>query len=207
MSDDADLTGSAETDAGLIEYVLVTLPLTGGLDTLVPAVLSLVEKGAIRLIDVVALQRSGDQATVTVREVGEIEALSALVDVVEPEALFSEHDVELAASTLEPDASALLLLLEDRWASPLSAAARQAGGRIAAGERVVRRRDPAGPWKPASRARRKDLLARSPSTAESANGEVVFDRAAQLRTLAHLVEIGVLSLEQYEAQRRRAVDG
>jgi hypothetical protein len=36
--------------------------------------------------------------------------------------------------------SAILLLVEDRWATDLSAAARRAGGRIVGGERVERSR-------------------------------------------------------------------
>ena len=66
-------------------------------------------------------------------------ALAALDDVDgEVGGLLSEDDVILAGSTLPPGASALVVVVEDRWASLLADAARQSGGRILGGERIPR---------------------------------------------------------------------
>ena len=54
--------------------------------------------------------------------------------------LLSEDDVILAGSALPPGTSALVVVVEDRWASLLADAARQSGGRILGGERIPRHR-------------------------------------------------------------------
>ena len=51
-------------------------------------------------------------------------------------AMLSEHDLELAALALRPGSAAVIVVTEDRWATPLSVAARRAGGQILAGERI-----------------------------------------------------------------------
>jgi hypothetical protein len=50
--------------------------------------------------------------------------------------MLSGHDVELAALALRPGSAGLVLVTEDRWAQPLSDAARRAGGRVLTGERI-----------------------------------------------------------------------
>src|ERR671911_8950 len=54
--------------------------------------------------------------------------------------LLSDRDIDQASVVLEPGTAALLLVAEDRWAQPVSAAAQHAGGRIVAGERIPRAR-------------------------------------------------------------------
>jgi hypothetical protein len=55
---------------------------------------------------------------------------------------------------------------------------------------------------------RPDLLLRGPLTASSEPGAApAIDPAAQVRELARLVERGLLTLDQYEAQRRRVLGG
>jgi len=200
----------SEPDADLIEYLLVTVPSLDRLDGLVATVVELVESGAIRLIDVVVLQRHGHAPSVVTREAVEIEELRALAEFAEDRVLLSQHDVELTSVLLEPDGTALVLLVEDRWATLLSTTARRAGGRVASGERVVRDRflsaldaDPVA----GGRADRDDLLSRGPQIPDPVAGAMVVDQAAQLEALARLVERGVLSLDQYEVQRRRVLDG
>ena len=50
--------------------------------------------------------------------------------------LLGEDDIAKAASQLEPDSSAALIVWEDTWARPLAIAIRDAGGVIVAGERI-----------------------------------------------------------------------
>ncbi len=50
--------------------------------------------------------------------------------------LISPEDIELAASELEPNSSAALLLWEDTWAAPFAAAVRSAGGVLVGGARI-----------------------------------------------------------------------
>ncbi|CAM3608238.1 SHOCT domain-containing protein [Isoptericola cucumis] len=199
---------AAGPDADLLEYLLVAVPTAGRLDGVVATVAGLVRSGRIGLIDVVLLHRAEDQASVAVRSWQESGLLAPLAGLADPRARLSAHDVALAAVAVEPGVSALLLLVEDRWAAALAATAREAGGRVLGGERVGRDRfrsavgasvDGADRWAIA------DLLVRGPAT--SLRPELAVDPAAQLQTLAELVDRGVLTLEQYEAQRRRVLDG
>jgi hypothetical protein len=50
--------------------------------------------------------------------------------------MLSENDIALASRALPPGTVGIVLVTEDRWAAPLSAAARRAGGLIVAGERI-----------------------------------------------------------------------
>lgn len=198
----------AGPDADLLECVLVTVPAPGRIDGVVAAVAGLVGSGAIRLIDVVLLHRGVGQASVVAREGDEVEQLAALVQAAADGVRLSAHDVDLAAVTVEPDASALLLLVEDRWAAALAVAARDAHGRLVGGERVGRDRFRAALGRSVGGTGRRgtgDLLVRGLATSD--HPERALDPAAQVRTLAELVDRGVLTFEQYEAQRRRVLDG
>jgi hypothetical protein len=197
-------------DLDLLEHVLVSAPDLAGLGPVASATAGLVVGGAIRLVDVVGLVRADGEAGVRVLEPEDTEPLRLLAAYAEGGPLLSRHDIELAAVSLAPGVAALLLLLEDRWAAALSNAARSVGGQVVAGERVARDRvraaleaEPYGP----NRAGRANLLVRSPLGAASASdAPPLVDQVAQVRKLAHLVERGLLSLDQYEVQRRRVLE-
>jgi len=96
-----------------------------------------VTSSAIRILDLVCVARSAIDGRFTVAEFEDVGSVAALGDVYgDVGGLLSRHDIQQAAMALEVGRSAILLLVEDRWAGGLSAAARQAGGRVAWGERV-----------------------------------------------------------------------
>ncbi|MBZ5737107.1 hypothetical protein [Nocardioides mangrovi] len=194
-----------EPDLDLLEYVLISAPSVSALAPAGSAAAALVARGSIRILDAVVLVRRRARPQVAVADVSEHEELQSLAAVLSTTMLLSTHDTELAALTLAPDEAALLLLLEHRWAGSLSAAARAAGGRLDAGERIQRDRvmdalTAHQGHQPAVRAESIDLLVRGP-------GDVpAVDRAEQVRELAGLVDRGVLSVELYEVQRRRLLE-
>ena len=51
--------------------------------------------------------------------------------------LLSVHDLELVALALQPGDSAVVVVIEDRWAQPLARAAQANGGEVRAGERIA----------------------------------------------------------------------
>lgn len=207
-----------EPDPDLIEYVLVTASSRMRLTMLLPTVKSLVDSKMIRLLDAVVLVRGRRQPAVTVHDVGDVDRLKDLVGLIDGGVELSRHDVDLASAILEPATAALLLLIEDTWAWAFSAAARQAGGRVAGGERVVRDRYLAShEWGRRSQtlprvARLRtehgspDLLSRAPAPPDPTDRASI-DQAAQVRSLSALVADGALSFEEFEAQRRRVLNG
>ncbi len=125
-----------EVTSDLVEYVIVAVPDQDALATVVPALAELVQTAKIRILDVVVLVRDREGA-VTVLEFEDVESMAAL-RLVEGEVggMLSDHDIALASHALRPGTAGIVLVTEDRWAEPLSAAARRAGGQIIAGERI-----------------------------------------------------------------------
>jgi Family of unknown function (DUF6325) len=120
----------------LVEYLIVVAPDQEALGTVAPALVELVESDTIRILDLVLIARERDGAVTmlgadAVAGAGELARLDVTVS-----GMLTEHDVELAAMALRPGTAGIVLVTEDRWAGPLSAAARQAGGRIVAGDRI-----------------------------------------------------------------------
>jgi hypothetical protein len=188
----------------LLEYVLVSAGSVEALGAVAEATAELVRDGSVRLLDAVVLARSTGRTTVEFSAPARHQELAVLRAAEQSPVLLSRHDVELAAVTVAPGEAALLLLLEDRWARRLSVAARAGGGRLAAGERISRERVSASELQPepgSVRAGGADLLARAPGTS------AVIDRVEQVHQLARLVDSGLLSLDQYEVQRGKVLDG
>jgi hypothetical protein len=123
--------------ADLVEYVIVVMPNLDSLATLAPALAGMAESGAIRILDLLALLRRAD-GTIEVLEYEAVAGLATLADVEgQVGRLLSDNDIAMASVALRPDSAGILCVVEDRWAEPLSAAARRAGGQIVAGERVA----------------------------------------------------------------------
>jgi hypothetical protein len=130
----SDRTREVATD--LVQYVVVAAPDQDALATVVPALAELVETGKIRILDLVVLVRDREDA-VTVLEFEAVESLAALRHVEgELGGMLSDNDIALASHALRPGTAGIVLVTEDRWAAPLSVAARRAGGLIVAGERI-----------------------------------------------------------------------
>lgn len=137
-------------DPDLVEYVVIGLPRLSSSAAVGQALRTLVESSRIRILDLVGVVTDSDGRY----SVTEPESVAALADLrgVEGEVggLLSEDDIVLACRSLRPGASALILVLEDRWAQELADAARAGGGRIVGGERIPRHR-----LEQAERARRR----------------------------------------------------
>jgi hypothetical protein len=127
---------SLEVTSDLVGYVIVAVPDQDSLAAVVPALAELVRTAKIRILDLVVLARDREGA-VTVLEFEDVESMKGLRHVEgEVGGMLSEHDIALASIALRPGTAGIVLLTEDRWAEPLSAAARRAGGQIIAGERI-----------------------------------------------------------------------
>jgi hypothetical protein len=119
----------------LVEYLIVSVPALGSLELIVPALRDLVERAAIRILDLIVLVKD-DQGVVRALEPDEVEPLGTLRAVPSGVTLLSEHDIGWASMALRAGTAALVLVTEGRWAEPLSTAAQRAGGQIIAGERI-----------------------------------------------------------------------
>jgi hypothetical protein len=138
-SSDPTRSGSIATD--LVEYLVLVVPGREGLSSIAPELVRTVDSSAIRILDLVVVSIRSDGTTDLV-DTGSIPGMAGLQRSIGDSAgvLLSGHDIELVAFALRPGDCAVILVAEDRWAEPLAAAARAAGGEIRAGERIARRR-------------------------------------------------------------------
>lgn len=137
----SDAATDSGTDLDLVEYLVVVVADLGSLRTVTSALADLAASAAIRILDLVCVSKSAEGGELTVVEFEEVEGMAALEKVDgDVGGLLSAQDIETASRPLAAGSSAILLLVEDRWARGLSAAARQAGGRVVGGGRVARPR-------------------------------------------------------------------
>jgi hypothetical protein len=121
--------------ADLVEYMVVTAADVDGLGAVGDELAALSAAGTVRILDLVVVVRSA-AGSVSVSEVDAVPGLADLVGPADRRDLLSERDIELASRALVPGSAGVIVVTEDRWAEPLSTAARRAGGQIAAGDRI-----------------------------------------------------------------------
>ena len=104
----------------------------------IPIFLDLVDRGIIRVLDVVGVEKRADGTIATL--VAEDVDGDAFPDLVAfagaTTGLLGDDDVRTAAGEIEPGTAAVLIVYENRWAAPFVAAVRRNGGEMLAFERV-----------------------------------------------------------------------
>ncbi len=99
--------------------------------------LSLVERGLIRVLDLVFVRKQDDGSLVVLTWADaaggtpEIEAFEGVSS-----GLIGDDDLEEVAKALEPDNAAAVLLYENVWAAPFATAVRRSGGQLVASGRI-----------------------------------------------------------------------
>jgi hypothetical protein len=130
----------AHTDElGPVDIVVIgypaDAPMTG---EAVPILLDLVERGIIRVLDVLFVVKeqdgtySGFEATdLDSKGVGDFAVFEGASS-----GLLGDEDAAAAADGIEPGSAAVVLVYENRWAGPFAAAVRRNGGRLVGFQRV-----------------------------------------------------------------------
>jgi Family of unknown function (DUF6325) len=132
------MTETSLDELGPVDYVVVEFPVgaTNFTGEMVAELLSLVDSGTIRVIDVLILTKDADgniEAT-ELSDVGELGELQALETQLAE--LLAEEDVVHLAAAMEPGSTAGVLIWENLWAAPFAAAARRSGGQLIANGRI-----------------------------------------------------------------------
>jgi len=131
---------AAGIDTSLVECIVVGVPdLTSAVEV-GAALAELADAAAIRILDVVVVTRNRTDHEIGILEASEVTGFPAGLVEGDYAELLSENDIALAAAPLLPGAADILVLVEDRWAEPLSSAALRAGGRVVGGSRIPQAR-------------------------------------------------------------------
>jgi len=123
---------------GPVDYVVVEFPAGKSNFTgeMAEELVSLVDSGTIRLIDVLILTKDAD-GSVDAMELSDIEDLGPLQQLeAELAELLAEEDVVNLAAAMDPGSTAGVLIWENLWAAPFASAARRAGGQLIADGRI-----------------------------------------------------------------------
>lgn len=124
------------TAAAPAEYIIFGFPGTEFDGTMAPALANLVDKGLIRLRDLLFIMKDAD-GNVSAVEIDEVDELKPFLDVgSDAGGLLTPEDVDHAAEAMPPNSSAALLIWEDLWAADFAAAVRNNGGVVLEGGRI-----------------------------------------------------------------------
>jgi hypothetical protein len=126
-------------ELGPIDIVVIAYPadapMTG---EAVPLVLDLVERGIIRVLDVLFVIKNEDgmfsgfeAKDLDAKGVGDFKEFEGASS-----GLLGEEDVATTAGAIEPGSAAVMIVYENRWAAPFAAAVRRNGGVVVDNQRI-----------------------------------------------------------------------
>ena len=126
-------------ELGPIDIVVIgypaDAPMTGDA---VPLLLDLVERGIIRVLDVLFVMEGDDGSyagfqarDLDDKSVGDFKFFEGAST-----GMLGDEDVATAAEAVEPGSAAVLIVYENRWAAPFAAAVRRNGGRLLENQRI-----------------------------------------------------------------------
>ena len=125
-------------DTGPIDYLVVEFPGNGMTGEGFPLLLDLVERGIIRILDLVFVTKRDDGSIVgiAIADVdgdGELD-LAAFEGA--SSGLIGQEDLDEVSAVIEPGSSAGILVYENLWAAPFAAALRRGGAQLVASGRI-----------------------------------------------------------------------
>jgi Family of unknown function (DUF6325) len=125
---------------GPIELLVVAAPTDKLKGEVISAIHDLVEKGTIRIVDMLAAIRddAGDLTVLDLHELGDETVTALQISNSELQDVLSEDDATTFASRLEPGQAVGLLLWENTWATEVADALRRADAQVLVHEPIPR---------------------------------------------------------------------
>jgi hypothetical protein len=119
---------------GPVDYLVVAFPTDRMTGEAFPLLVDLVDRGVIRILDLVFLRKDDDGSVTTLTQVDleRMKVLEALLFEGAASGLLGNDDVNEAAGALEPGTAAAVLVYENVWATPFASALRRSGGQLVA---------------------------------------------------------------------------
>ena len=128
----------AVDELGPVDWIVVEFPGSRFNGQIAPALLDLVQRDLVRVLDLLVLKKDADGSLEAFElsdldegEIGELRTYES-----ELAMLLSEEDVTSLAAAIEPGSSAAVLIWENTWAAPFASAVRRSGGQLVASGRI-----------------------------------------------------------------------
>jgi Family of unknown function (DUF6325) len=125
-------------ELGPVDWIVVEFPGSRFNGQIAPALLDLVERDLVRVLDLLVLKKDDDGSLEAFElsdldegEIGDLRTYES-----ELAMLLSEEDVTSLAAAIEPGSSAAVLVWENTWAAPFASAVRRSGGQLVASGRI-----------------------------------------------------------------------
>jgi hypothetical protein len=138
MTEQSGMTDEDLVDVGPIDYLALEFPEARVNGEGLAALLDLVDKGTVRILDLRAVKREVD-GTFTEMEIADFDSDGTLDLAVfrgVSSGLLDDDDLSQAASLIEPGKVVALLVWENTWAAPFVSAMRRVGADIIASGRI-----------------------------------------------------------------------
>lgn len=122
-----------------VEYVVIDFPGNRFTGEIVPALVDLVDRRVVRILDLVFVKKDAD-GTITSFEFDQLDEIGDFADLDgDVGDVLSDDDVVELAAAIPEGSSALFIVWEDLWAAELGRAIRSAGGEVLDGGRIPHR--------------------------------------------------------------------
>ncbi|MDV5146671.1 DUF6325 family protein [Streptomyces sp. SBC-4] len=125
-------------DMGPVDFLVVEFPGSRMTGEGFPLLLDLVDRGVIRILDLLFVRKT-DDGNVVGLELADLDGDGRLdLSVFEgvSSGLLGQDDIDEAGMALEPGHAAGILVYENLWAAPLARALRRGGAQLVAGGRI-----------------------------------------------------------------------
>lgn len=129
---------NASEGMGPVDYLIVEFPGSQMTGEGLPLLVDLVDRGVIRILDLVFVKKELDGSLVglTIADLDADGNLDLAVFEGVTSGLLDESDLAEASAALEPGNSAGILIYENVWAAPFAAALRRGGAQLVASGRI-----------------------------------------------------------------------
>ena len=127
-----------ELEVGPVDYLVVEFPGNKMTGEGLPILVDLVDRGIIRILDLVFIRKLPDGSVIRVELTGPRADGGADLSVFEgaSSGLLDQEDIDAAAEAIQPGSTAGLIVFENRWAAPLATALRRGGAQLVASGRI-----------------------------------------------------------------------
>jgi hypothetical protein len=125
-----------DVEIGPVDYLIVEFPGNKMTGEALPILVDLVDRGIIRILDFafVTKDADGNVGGIAIQDLGWDVDVTIFEGI--QSGMLDEEDLAEAASIIEPNCSAGVLVYENRWAGPFAAALRRSGAELVASGRI-----------------------------------------------------------------------